>query len=198
MRSLATAIETYSMDCNIYPAWGIGRPGPGRVRTFNWDIAQGRGNRSGVADLPSFLVNDRPSSGGSFSTLCDAVNFIGLGGFPIRPLPIGARFKYIASYPVDRYCADRGATYVYWSTFPGEPNIKVLYRETPVGGVGWITVSPGPDGDYDVSGSYHVYNPAVPQPSIQLLTGTNAKGASLTYDPTNGLISDGDIWRVKM
>jgi hypothetical protein len=66
-----------------------------------------------------------------------------------------------------------------------------------VGGFGFILVSPGPDARYDLPGSYSVYNPGVSQPSLLLLAGANPKGVAFTYDPTNGLVSSGDIWRVK-
>ena len=217
MRTLATAIEAYYVGHSIYPAWGIGHPGPGAVRTWNWNVAQRTGNRSGIADLPSFLLCDRSTSAGCFNTFTTAVAFIGKGGWVVGHRGLvdedagaqasargpniqpGDHFAYIASYPIDRFCADSGATFVYWATFPGDPKMRLLGDETArgLGGVGWMMVSPGPDGDYDLPGSYHAYDPSVPQPSPLLLAGTNARGASFTYDPTNGLISDGDIWRVK-
>jgi hypothetical protein len=56
-------------------------------------------------------------------------------------------------------------------------------------GGGWILISAGPDGDYDID-PQKLYNSSVPQPSTELL--------SRSYDPTNGTVSDGDIFRVKM
>jgi hypothetical protein len=53
---------------------------------------------------------------------------------------------------------------------------------------GWILISPGPDGDYDID-PVHEYNGSAPQPSARLLV--------KSYDPTNGLDSSGDIFRVK-
>ena len=52
---------------------------------------------------------------------------------------------------------------------------------------GWIVWSPGPDKRYDLD--WKVYDPDVPQPSTELIP--------YMYDPTNGTVSRGDIFRVK-
>jgi len=193
MRSLALACESYLVDNSIYPAWGIGQPGPGKVRTFNWDVAQETGNRSGVAGLPTFLLCDPTTSAGRFGTLTTLADlYVDKSGAVVRSTK-----TYLETYPLDRFCADRGATFVYWAPYPGLPEMKLLSPRAPVGGLGFILVSPGPDGRYDLPGSYEVYNPAIAQPSVQLLAGTSTSGSAFTYDPTNGLISDGDICRVK-
>jgi len=217
MRTLAVAVESYGVEENILPTWGIGHPGPGAVQTFNWDVAQRTGNRSGVSSLPSFLVSDRSRSDGCFDTLTDAVSFISTKGSPsaatsappslVVAVPVGRslaasaqrmkpgdHFAYIKSYPVDPFCADRGATFVYWNVWPG--HLSPGGKPMPLT-LGWILISPGPDGDYDLPGSYEVYDPSITQPSPLLLGGANATGSAFTYDPTNGLFSDGDIYRVK-
>ena len=56
------------------------------------------------------------------------------------------------------------------------------------GGYGWILISAGRDGDYDIVPERD-YDGRVKQPSERILL--------LSYDPTNGLESDGDLWRVK-
>jgi type II secretory pathway pseudopilin PulG len=53
---------------------------------------------------------------------------------------------------------------------------------------GWILVSPGPDRDFDLN-PLGVYTSDVPQPSPELL--------QFAFDPTNGTISSGDIFRVR-
>ena len=56
---------------------------------------------------------------------------------------------------------------------------------------GWILVSPGPDKDYDI----------VPQQDYQDNFSMGAIPPGIlekTYDPTNGTISNGDIYRNKM
>ncbi len=56
---------------------------------------------------------------------------------------------------------------------------------------GFILISPGYDGDYDIQDPATVYDGSIPQPSALLLS-----GGPWTYDPTNGIVSNGDVWRV--
>jgi hypothetical protein len=51
---------------------------------------------------------------------------------------------------------------------------------------GWLLFSPGPDGEYNLD--WMQYDPSKPQPSQGLLL----QG----WDPTNGVMSAGDIWRI--
>ncbi len=60
---------------------------------------------------------------------------------------------------------------------------------------GFLVISCGPDRyadftwrpeDWEVVGYIYDRNPTL----------TNSRGKALGYDPTNGTISDGDIWRV--
>lgn len=85
-------------------------------------------------------------------------------------------------YPADPFApktetdlAERRAAFVYFPA--GEGNE-----------VAWIVVSAGPDGDYDID-PREVYDSSAKRPSAVLLT--------LTYDATNGTLSDGDLWRTK-
>jgi MFS family permease len=57
---------------------------------------------------------------------------------------------------------------------------------------GWILWSPGPDMvfDMDFEAVQKVYDVRRSNPTPELIAG-------YTYDPTNGMISAGDIWRVK-
>ena len=57
----------------------------------------------------------------------------------------------------------------------------------PQGLPGWLIWSPGPDGDYDLEGWEYDPTRAVPSPEM----------INKTYDPSNGLRSDGDVYRVK-
>ena len=54
---------------------------------------------------------------------------------------------------------------------------------------GWLLYSPGPDWDYDIRQPEVVYDPHQQVPSAALI--------ALTYDPSNGTRSSGDIWRNK-
>lgn len=55
-------------------------------------------------------------------------------------------------------------------------------------GPGWIIVSPGPDGVYELD-PLRDYDSRTTQPSELLL--------QKSYDPTNGANSRGDVWRIK-
>jgi prepilin-type N-terminal cleavage/methylation domain-containing protein len=55
-------------------------------------------------------------------------------------------------------------------------------------GTGWILISPGPDEDFDII-PRKFYVSTLENPHIPLLP--------FTYDPTNGTVSDGDVWRVR-
>ena len=70
--------------------------------------------------------------------------------------------------------------------FADDPNITFMYYST---GKWWMLWSPGPDTDYDI------------MPPVQQWTmgreGIPTQILNWTYDPTNGTVSDGDIWRVR-
>lgn len=101
--------------------------------------------------------------------------------------PIG----YITSYPRDPF-ADKATTFEY-------------YRDLN----GWILGSWGPNTDQNTHGDLDwvpnntgvetVYKSSESQPSSLLLTGasTGTGQGAFTYDPTNGTVSAGDVWRVK-
>ncbi len=55
---------------------------------------------------------------------------------------------------------------------------------------GWIIISVGPDHDYDIDPEKY-YNSSIAQPSFELLC------IAGVYDPTNGTVSSGDVFRVK-
>jgi len=52
----------------------------------------------------------------------------------------------------------------------------------------WLLISPGLDGDYDVPADFSLEGK---------LEDIRAHLIPLTYDPTNGATSDGDVWRLK-
>lgn len=178
-RSLATAIEAYYVDNNVYPAWGVGT-GPGGTMTYNNWMVTSQGHSGGLASCPNFLLN----LPGTFMTLTTPVS-------------------YITSYPADPFATNKGCTFSYAGVFPGDP----LSARDMKGGVGWILWSPGPDvdeykGSSPTDSPYLAYNPIIGQPSDFLLAGNGNDGGdsgqdAFTYDPTNGTVSGGDIWRVK-
>jgi len=90
---------------------------------------------------------------------------------------------YVSGLFPDPYAPERGLPFAYW---------------VPEDGKGWILLSPGPDGVYSLAPAQleTVYDTSVGQPSALLLAGSGPRGA-FTYDPTNGIESRGDVWRVK-
>lgn len=82
--------------------------------------------------------------------------------------------QYLARMLSDPFAPAKGATYGYYAP----PN-------------GWIVWSPGPDGQYDIDSSNvnRIYVPSGQVPSPELI--------ELTFDPTNGTESGGDIYRFK-
>ena len=79
---------------------------------------------------------------------------------------------YLARMPSDPFATSEGAGYRYW------------HDEN-----GFILWSPGPRGEYAITDPSEVYSSDEPQPSDALL--------HRSWDPTNGTISPGDIWRVR-
>jgi len=140
--------------------------------------------------LPGFAIGPG-SYNGSLGEDVLAAALPSLDNSLLRPTPyvVGER------YPVDPFCPQGKATFAYWAIQPGQADPA----GNPVGNntfPGWILASPGPDGDFDLNGEWDVYDPRT-APTPRLLTGANKKGSAFTYDPTNGMRSDGDIWRVK-
>jgi general secretion pathway protein G len=151
LRTLATAIESYHVDTNAYPAWSA-QPGENYfIPTSNKkDLAK-------TANLPTFK---RLIPGNPMMTLTTPQ-------------------AYIAAYLPDIF------------TSPDNYGRQIYCYWTPPSGEGWIVWSPGPDHQYDLTMNNiaKAYDGATTSPSILLL--------SLTYDPTNGTISKGDVWRIK-
>ncbi|MCX7044250.1 MAG: DUF4190 domain-containing protein [Candidatus Sumerlaeota bacterium] len=85
---------------------------------------------------------------------------------------------YVRSYFSDPFAPAKGATYCYYSCGSGD-------------NAGWIIWSAGPDMKYDMTADNisQIYNPKNPQFFNELL--------KLAFDPTNGAISGGDVFRIK-
>ncbi|MDK2970688.1 MAG: Type secretion system protein [Candidatus Sumerlaeota bacterium] len=144
MRSMATAIETYRVDHNDYPAWSL-------------DPAL---NARGSAEIPS--LRTWPEGTSSYEGL---------------HMTVTSPIAYITSLPEDIF-ADEKVTFGYYA-IPGDKDSG----SRPA----WLLFSPGPDGDFDIK--WEMLKPGgLPANSPWLLP--------MTYDPTNGTVSDGDIWRI--
>lgn len=99
----------------------------------------------------------------------------------MRPGPDGAPYTlttpvvYLPELPEDRFAPVDGASFAYWQPDPEH----------------WILWSPGPDQHYDLRMPVlpEAYNPPTTHPTEQLV--------GLTYDPSNGALSSGDVYWVK-
>lgn len=174
-RSLATAIEAYYVDNNVYPA-------------VSMTLAQ---------SADSIVI---PSSGTSRGR---TFRLRGTTQLSTVTTPVA----FITSYFGDPFADTRGLPFRYMADRSG-----------------WILGSFGPDGDEGSAGRGDlqwgaganpyparmgtpntddaavetVFDSRISQPGILLLTGAAAApNGAYTYDPTNGTVSQGDIWRVK-
>jgi hypothetical protein len=165
LRFLAMAIEAYLVDRNDYPAWALG------PESINGTLAPDHA----AGALPSFRIPALVDGQLQFASLTTPIAY--LGGFPRDPFSHGS-----------------AACYVYLSVQPGQAH--TAGRKAADGAWrGWILISAGPDGDYDWAGEWDELDPRAKTQWERLLTGMTAGGSAFTYDPTNGLLSDGDIWR---
>lgn len=128
------------------------------------------GPGTGVYDIPTFRIWKNANEWGTFSILTTPIS-------------------YLVSYYRDPFADTEGATFGYYSDWEG-----------------WIMWSWGSDRDefereqWDLAPDVKkVYASEDAQPTLTLLTGTSSAPAheAYTYDPTNGTVSPGDVWRVK-
>ena len=138
-RSFATALESYWVDNNVYPA---------------------------MASAPEDYAG---SKGLSEKGIPSLMRYKGRGSAMGLTSPIA----YLTQHLPDPFGGE-GDSFGYY-TVQGEKTS------------GWIVWSPGPDKKYDLD--WKVYDPDVAQPSTELIP--------YMYDPTNGAVSPGDIFRVK-
>jgi hypothetical protein len=137
MRSLATGLESYFIDHEVYPA---GAP---------------------FRDMVPGTASELPRTGEHLLT---------------PPPSLTTPVSYLTHLFPDGFQkgSSRGLGFGYYTD-----------------GKGWILFSPGPDLDFDLTDPASVYDSETTQPSPLLI------GGAWTYDPTNGVGSSGDVWRVK-
>ncbi len=139
MRTLATALESYYLEHESYPAMQPIRPFSRKLKI----LIKAEGYHLNT------IETGRPGLAGITTPVAHCKELIPDPLAPEKTLP------YV--YHTDEY--------------------------------GWILISAGPDGDYDLN-PVQDYDGSIAQPSLHLLTG------AATFDPTNGMRSNGDIWRV--
>jgi RNA polymerase sigma factor (sigma-70 family) len=94
-----------------------------------------------------------------------------------QPFSLTTPIAYMSRTMTDPFNTGPNSNYSYFSVDDSQRRIH-----------GWILVSPGPDGVFNIRPQQD-YDPSIAQPSPTLLR--------LAYDPTNGTVSGGDIFRVK-
>ena len=190
-RSMATALESYFIDNNAYPAWaGDNLPTPANM-TVNVNYSLGGANDAAARNMRTFAIA-KVSTAPMFT--CTT--------------PIA----YITSYPQDPFMTSRSATGGYFcdASFIG----WILFSVGP-------DTDQSEGGDLDKDGVIEsAYNPFISQPSLTLIalgvpssptdpyrdawdnylkdgSYTDGWDNAFTYDPTNGTTSDGDVYRTK-
>jgi prepilin-type N-terminal cleavage/methylation domain-containing protein len=172
-RSLATGIESYYVDNNTYPS---------SSRSSRDPSAAGGNYNSWLPNAP----NGATGALYQYPTFCAQPATVAAGAAKIATLTTPV--AYITSYFSDPFADFKQATFGYFNDTNG-----------------WILFSPGPDTDQgaytDLGVNYLVetlYTSSVSQPSPQLICyGGTGSNTQTTYDPTNGTVSGGDVWRVK-
>jgi len=173
-RSLATGLEAYYVDNNSFPAMA-------------------KGNASANGGLAGVTVPGTAGTSGAKKILTFRV---WASGETLRFHTITTPQAYVTSYFSDPFADSKGCSFSYYCDANG-----------------WIVASFGPDTDENGSGGFTgdlglvdgwagtgtetQYTSAIAQPSLQLLTGSAYSGECYTYDPTNGTITPGDVYRVK-
>jgi prepilin-type N-terminal cleavage/methylation domain-containing protein len=168
-RTYATGVESYYIDNNQYPLSSrSGRDTTGAGGNYHSLLATAQNNGAAATALYMFS---------SFAAR-------GTSNMAVLTTPI----SYITSYFSDPFMDFRQGTFGYFNDTNG-----------------WILFSPGPDtdmGNYTDLGVGNLvetlYDSRQSQPSLMLNAFAPAAplGAT-TYDPTNGTVSQGDVWRVK-
>ena len=181
-RSLATAIESYYLDNNQYPMFFGGTGSPANARSAN--ILANPNAPIVQQECRTFALAPANSN---------------------RPATITTPISYFTSYPADPFADTRGLPFRYFSTTSGwilgsygpDADQNSLNSGTLAGGdMDWCTGSyvnnvPGNNDGLGVSGftfsgAETLYDPQ----NLTLVLGR-------TYDPTNGTVSSGDVWRVR-
>lgn len=232
-RSLATAIESYYIDNNMYPCprWVDGEPllpsalttPVSYISSVYTDPFKSRKNVGGWGDVLIRYGAPFGLAAVAFYILLGSAyllifrfakkhlpNRTATGLLIVLPAVIAIWCSYLTGRWKDELRAEKwslsDAIFGYDSLVPSSftirnsdyPGAKEFYYWRPIDSSspeveqsGWLVWSPGPDGvpQITVENANLVYDPRhiVPNPLL----------VNLTYDPTNGTTSAGDVWRAK-
>ncbi len=176
IRSLTAAVESYRVDNNSYP---LATRNVGALNTVNQSLGP---NKKGF----------------------DRRTFVRYMGGPANDSPIfglTSPVAYMTNIPADPFASSPGCAYGYYS---GRGDIVATGNESDK--FAWIMWSFGPDRDEATLGQ--IQNPVSPMLPYNIViialnlgrpdyltTGINSEDEAITYDPSNGTISPGDVWR---
>lgn len=174
-RSIATAVETYYLDNNLYPCmWG--------------------GTSPGANGTSADSITPKASTWGDSRTF----RLRGNSALSTLTTPV----SYITSYFGDPFADTRGLPFRYYTDRAGFllGSFGPDADEGVGGDLGWnqgtyVIIEPREDNKLE-----SVYDSRRAEPGPLLLTGANGSAtgrAAYTYDPTNGTVSQGDVWRTK-
>ncbi len=177
-RSLATALEAYYVDNNLYPA---------AARGTSTAVIGGTGPNANVQQSPTAEGNVNGKILPVNAALVANYSFAAQQATGAKMGTLTTPIAYITSLFPDPFMDTKAATSFYFANSSG-----------------WILWSPGPDTDQNTGGDLGlnqsvetVYDIRISQPSVVLLTGGPGTAGSYSYDPTNGTVSPGDVYRVK-
>lgn len=196
LHETARAIESYHVDHLAYPAAGCAA-GPSRRYESQqvWQAVQIASIPAGVKTINSFALGDsRDSRDSQDSGAARMVTFRIGGDSPesITQSPTSSSglatlttpIAYLRRFHADPFARTRGASFGYFSHGSG---------------LGWIALSLGPDRDEAATGG-----PGDISPHVERLYDLNREFPYMwfappdlvdrTYDPSNGIFSDGDIY----
>ena len=179
-RSLATAIESYYVDNNAYPAVDSSDEQTG---TSGFGVNNVPNATPQIKTLPTF--RRKANQGDGLMTLTTPISYI-TSYFP-DPFARTKQGKYLYSTP---YYASGSISlecvgWIVWSFGPDNDEVDPLGGPTS-GDIQIVTIAGGQEPR--VQDTYYSPCGQIPQPALTDFA---------TYDPTNGSTSNGDVYRLK-
>lgn len=187
MRSLATAVEAYMVDCNTYP---FGTKNAAGGATFSaW---RGNAFAPGGADPANFMAaaETKTTERGQLNQ-CYSFCVRGTTNLGTITTPV----SFMTSYPGDPFKDSKGATFYYvnspsewimWSCGPDTDQVKGGQLSTATGTEAAISATPIVES---------VMNGSATNTVAKMQLDRAAYMPALSYDATNGTSSKGDVWR---
>jgi hypothetical protein len=170
LRSLAVALESYFIDDMHGPGCALAE-GPQRTRPDGV-----------VIHMPWSVHHHLPAGTGARRMITFLMHNPNIAGRP-NPHSLTTPIAYLRAFPMDPFADTAGATYGYYQENPG----------------GWIVWSVGPDRDENAPGGPGDIGPLVETlytPRARISYGSPSQAIlPFLYDPTNGILSNGDITR---